>query len=216
MNNRWRLAAILWLAVLLAHPGTVCAERLFVGLNFGMTQVVDAAARDDQGRFTLVFAPAAMGGVVVGWQLPPESELGDGRLELEYSRRSNPLDKVALADGTFGATGELTVESLLLNTFGVQRDGSNWTPYLGLGLGAARISAEQLQVTGQPLSNDSAIVLAYQLGGGFDLAVSESLSLDLGYRFFSTLRPRLREADGRVMRSDYLSHTALLGLRLLF
>ena len=152
----------------------------------------------------------------LGWNSDQGNPLGEGRIELEYTRRSNPLDQVKFVEGSFKGGGNVTADSLLLNCFGVYRTNSRWLPYLGAGIGAARIETSDLQVTGQPLSNDSAIVVAYQVGTGVDFALTDRLSLDLGYRFFGCIRPKFTEANGQKFEMDYYSHNVILGLRLGF
>lgn len=205
----------LLLVLLLLCPGVSAAE-VYLGLGYGQNRVTDANARDDLGSFTLKFKPAAVQSVALGWRLAESSESGHGRIELEYAQRSNPLNRAVLADGSFAAGGSLAIESLLVNSYGVERIDENSFFYLGLGLGAARVKAQSLTVTGQPLSDSSATAFAYQLGTGFDYTLGDHLTLDLGYRFFATTRPRLREADGRAWRCEYSSHSAMLGLRILF
>jgi opacity protein-like surface antigen len=170
-------------------------------------------ATDDLGRFSLKFDPALQGSVVAGWDFAPGNPVGEGRIELEYTRRSNPLDKVKFVEGSFKGGGDLTADSLLLNFFGVFHEDRFWAPYAGVGLGVARIEASDLQVTGQPLSSGSAFVFAYQLGVGLDFTLTDYLSLDIGYRFFNTTQPKFTEANGHKFEMDYFSHSAILGLR---
>ena len=99
-------------------------------------------------------------------------------------------------EGKATGDGDLTVDSLLLNFIGVIRNETRWSPYILIGIGAARIDASGLRVSGQPLSTDTVTEFAYQLGGGVDYALTDSLSLDLGYRFFGTPSPKFTEADG--------------------
>jgi opacity protein-like surface antigen len=185
----------------------------YVGAFLGGNMLTGAKSTDDQGSFNLMFNPALQGSVVLGWDLEQKNPLGEGRVELEYSRRSNPLDKAEFVEGKFKGSGDLTVDSLLLNCIGVYRSESRLSPYGGVGIGAARIDASGLKVTGQPLTSGTATVFAYQLQTGVDHALTKSLSLDLGYRFFSSTRPRFTEASGHKFETDYFSHSIVLGLR---
>ncbi len=110
----------------------------------------------------------------------------------------------------------MTADSLLINFFAVIHDTGRWSPYAGAGIGAARIEASDLTVTGQPMGSGSDVVFAYQLGAGIDVALTDHLNLDLGYRFFNSMRPAFTEANGRTFKMDYLSHSAVLGLRVGF
>lgn len=188
----------------------------YFGVSVGGQLLAPAESKDSLGTFNLEYRPAPSGSVVLGWELEEGSNLGEGRIELEYTRRSNRLDKVEFSDGKVEGDGDLTVDSLLFNTFGEYRSDSLLTPYLGAGIGIARITAADLTVTGQPLSDDEALVLAYQFGAGLSVELTHSLTLDFGYRLFSSTKPKFTTADGDEVKTEYLSHSAMLGLRLGF
>lgn len=170
---------------------------------------------DGLGNFDLEFKPAFLGSGVVGWDFRPGNPLGgEGRIELEYTRRSNQLDKVTFAEGSFKGGGDVSVDSLLLNFYGAYRSNqSPWAPYAGLGVGAARMKASGLTVAGNPLGSGTSTVFAYQVGTGVELVVTDHISLDLGYRFFSSIRPSFTEVSGRTFKMDYFSHNAVFGVR---
>ncbi len=188
----------------------------YVGALVGGNVLMTSQGSDSQGSFDLKFNPALQGSAVIGWDFAPGNPIGEGRMELEYARHGNRLDQVKFSDSTVGGGGSLTVDSLLLNCFGVFHDDGRWAPYLGAGFGAARISASDLTVAGQPLSNDSAYVFAYQFGVGIDYALTNRLNVDFGYRFFGSVRPKLKEANGLKFAMDYFSHSVILGLRVGF
>jgi opacity protein-like surface antigen len=188
----------------------------YVGALLGGSALMNAKSSDNSGEFGLKFNPALTGSAVLGWDFEPGNPVGEGRVELEYTRRSNSLDQVKFVQGSFKGGGNVTADSLLLNAFGVYHSDSRWSPYLGVGIGAARIEASDLTVTGQPLGSGSAIVFAYQVGAGIDVALTDYLNLDLGYRFFSSSKPKFTEANGQKFEMDYLSHNAVFGLRVGF
>jgi opacity protein-like surface antigen len=107
----------------------------------------------------------------------------------------------------------VTSDSLLINFFGVFHNQTPWAPYAGVGLGASHIKASGLQVAGGPLSNSSSVVFAYQLGTGIDFALTNYLSLDLGYRFFNSTKPKFTEADGQSLKMEYFNHSVIFGMR---
>ncbi len=216
MKRIWQMMSALCLSLLLCGQVWAQHDGPYVGVYLGMNSLVTAESRDDQGSFNLEYDPALQGSVVLGWDFKPRNSVGEGRVEVEYARRSNQLNEAEFLEGKVKGDGNLTVDSLLLSSYGVYRTPSRWTPYFGVGLGAARITADALQVSGQPLANDDAIVFAYQLGVGVDFALTSYLSLDLGYRFFNTTRPRLTEANGSKFHTEYLSNSAILGLRMGF
>ena len=188
----------------------------YLGVLVGGQLLSPAESEDSLGTFNLEYRPAPSASVVLGWELEPGSNIGEGRVELEYSRRSNRLDEAEFCEGKVKGDGDLTVDSLLVNTFGVYRSASRLTPYLGAGIGVARITAADLTVTGQPLIDDDVLVLAYQFGAGFEIELTRFLALDLGYRLFSSAQAKLTEANGDEIKTEYRSHSAMVGLRLGF
>ena len=216
MKHIYRIFTALCLPLLLCNPVMAQHSGPYVGALLGGNALMSAKGSDDLGSFSLKFKPALQGSAVLGWNLRTGNPIGEGRIELEYTRRSNSLDKVKFVEGDFKGGGSVTADSLLLNLFAVLRDNRAWAPYGGIGIGAARIAASDLQMNGQPMGSGSDIVLAYQLGAGVDFTLKKYLSLDLGYRLFSSTKPRFTEVNGHKFEMDYLSHNAILGLRLGF
>lgn len=216
MKRTCQTIIALCLPLLLCAPVRAQHSGPYVGVFLGGNALLSADGSDDRGKFGLTFDPTLMGSAVCGWDFEPGNPVGEGRIELEYSRRSNPLDRVKFVEGSFAGDGTVTADSLLINFFGVFRDSGRWSPYLGAGIGAARIEASDLRVTGQPMAGGSAVVLAYQLGAGLDYALTDTLSIDLGYRFFGSSRPTFDEANGDTFGMNYFNHSAVLGLRVGF
>lgn len=216
MKRTSQIIITLCLPLLLCGPVMAQHTGPYVGALLGGSALMNAKSSDNLGEFGLKFNPALTGSAVLGWDFGPGNPVGEGRVEIEYTRRSNSLDQVKFAQGSFNGGGNVTADSLLLNAFGVYHSDSSWSPYLGVGVGAARIEASDMTVTGQPLGSGSAFVFAYQLGTGIDVALTDYLNLDLGYRFFSSSKPKFTEANGQKFEMDYLSHNAVLGLRVGF
>lgn len=217
MKRTCRMIITLCLPLLLCGPAWAQHSGPYVGVFLGGNALMTATSSDSEGDFDLKFDPGLLGSAVVGWDFEPGNSAGEGRIELEYSHRINRLDKVRFADGVVPGGGNVTADSLLINFYGVSHgEDRSWSPYVGAGFGAVRIEASNLTVTGGPLSNDSSLALAYQLGLGIDYALSDRLSLDLGYRFFGSTRPKFKEADGPDFKMDYLNHSVVLGLRVGF
>jgi len=207
----------LCLPLLLCGPARAAHSGPYGGVFLGGNALMSARASDSQGDFSLTFNPGLLGSAVIGWDFEPGNPAGEGRIELEYSHRTNRLDKAKYAQGSVPGGGSVTADSLLINFYGVFHDvDRSWSPYVGAGIGAVRIAASDLTVTGQPLSDDSALAFAYQVGVGIDYALTESLSLDLGYRFLGSTRPTFNETSGPAFRMDYYNHSAVLGLRVGF
>lgn len=216
MNRLTFLLCLPMLLLPLCRPAWSAHQGVYVGAFYGLSVLNESEADDDQGTFHLDFDPGQVAVFTLGYDLNPKGLLGDGRIEFEYARRSNSLDKVDFLEGDVSGKGDLQVESLLLSTYGVYRGFRGWVPYFGAGIGAARVTADDLQVSGQPLADDDDVVFAYQLGVGADIPLLENLSLDLGYRFFGTTKPEFKTSGGDDFKAEYFSHAALVGLRLGF
>jgi opacity protein-like surface antigen len=217
MKKTCRIIIVFCLPLLLCGPARAAHSGPYAGVFLGANALMPATCDDNLGEFDLRFSPGLLGSAVVGWDFEPGNPVGEGRIELEYSHRSNRLDKARFSDGAAPAGGNLTADSLLFNFYGVLHgEDRSWSPYVGAGLGAVRIETSDLTVTGGPLSNDSALTFAYQLGLGIDYTLTERLNLDLGYRFFSSIRPKFSEVNGPAFKMDYLNHSVVLGLRVGF
>ena len=216
MKRTCRILVTLCLTFLFCGPAMAQHSGPYVGAFIGGNALMDAKASDGLGDFGLTFEKALQGSAILGWDFEPGNPIGEGRIELEYTRRSNPLDHVKFVDGSFLGGGTVTADSLLFNFFGVFHDNSRFSPYAGVGIGAARIQASGLQVAGFPMGSGSDVVFAYQLACGIDVALTNYLNLDLGYRFFSSTRPTFTAVNGNTFDMDYTGHSAVLGLRLGF
>ena len=212
-----RTMVALILTLLCCGPARAQHSGPYVGAYLGGNILADAKGTDDLGSFNLGYSPALQGSLVFGWDLGQDNPFGgEGRVELEYARRSNPLDHAEFLEGRVQGDGNLTADSLLLNFIGAHHNDSRWAPNIVIGIGAARMDASGMKVSGRPLTNETATVFAYQLGAGVDYALSDALSLDLGYRFFSSMRPKFTETTDHEFDIGYLSHSVVLGLRLGF
>ncbi|MEL6323939.1 MAG: outer membrane protein [Pseudomonadota bacterium] len=98
------------------------------------------------------------------------------------------------------------------------------TPYLGVGVGLAnvKLSARNLQINGAAVNgfSDSDTSFAYQALAGLGFAVTDNLTLDLGYRWFNVddLDFVGTDANGGAVAytGDYQDHTLTAGLRYKF
>jgi opacity protein-like surface antigen len=109
------------------------------------------------------------------------------RTELELSHARWTADKVFFSNnfssGTAAHTADASATYLLGNAWLDLNEGSRITPYVGggLGVGWANVNAYTNSKLGGYHFNSSG--LAFQLGAGFIFNVSDSLAIDVGYRF---------------------------------
>lgn len=146
------------------------------------------------------------------------------RIEGELGYRANDLDAFSDGGEILGAAGDITATSFLFSTYYDIANPSRFTPYLGAGLGGAYVKLDARLIEPDPTDadivfEDEALALAYQLGGGVACKLNRVLSLDLGYRYFSTANLKLKDQDpagDNNFETDYSTHNVSLGLRLAF
>jgi OmpA-OmpF porin, OOP family len=104
------------------------------------------------------------------------------RLEGELGHRFNQME----ATTNFDQGGDVHAWSAMMNLFYDFNRGGGIEPYIGLGVGAARINMNGADDIPPPhyYFDDEATVLAYQGMVGLAFAITEQLDLDVGYRYF--------------------------------
>lgn len=140
--------------------------------------------------------------------------LGRGRVEVELASRKGTVDELKFVDGTIPASGNLKINSVMIQTIAEHHDKSRLVPYLSLGVGYAEVSLDQISPVGIPfIAASSDRVFACQFGAGFGVELGDHLTIDIGYRFFATQKPEFQLTDGSTFKSEIASHNLLLGLR---
>jgi opacity protein-like surface antigen len=127
-----------------------------------------------------------------------------GRIEAELGYRKNDFDEVKFDGlGKGDIDGDISSLSGMGNAYYDFSTEGSFSPFIGAGLGFANIEADL-----DDASSEDDTVFAYQfiLGGSF--ASSETLSVDLQYRYFATDDP---EFDG--LDAGYSTHNFMIGLR---
>jgi OOP family OmpA-OmpF porin len=89
---------------------------------------------------------------------------------------------------------------------------SRWTPYVGAGIGGARIALENYQALGTTFISQKRWELAYQGIAGVRYQGSPAISLSLDYRYFATMNVNLRDSEGASFKIPYASHTVMVGI----
>lgn len=128
------------------------------------------------------------------------------RLEGELGFRRNNVDNGP------GSAQAWTVMGNALYDF---RTGSRFTPYVGVGIGGARLRFDNVSA-GATSIDDSDTVLAYQGLAGITYRLDSNIRLDLGYRYLGTDKPSFRTRAGGSAESEYDDHAIVLGLRYRF
>lgn len=90
---------------------------------------------------------------------------------------------------------------------------SSLVPYLGGGLGGARIVLDD-----DAGIDDQDVVFAYQVMAGIGYEISSSTTLTVGYRYFRTTTPKyeITAAPGLFLEAPFESHEVIVGARFIF
>ena len=148
---------------------------------------------------------------------------GNFRVEAEFSYRKNDLDKltinsVAVAGvlftglGTFDLDGDTTALGFMANGWYDVDTGTPWVPFLGAGLGVARLNIDIESIAGVAITYDeSDTVFAYQAGAGIGYKFTPEIMATLSYRFFGTSDPTFDDGVDKI-EAEYQSHNLWAGL----
>lgn len=190
--------------LLLSSPIFAAEEKpYYISGNIGLS-LVDATVSDPRIAFTVEseLETDFMFGAAVGY------DFGMGRIEGEigYSMHDLEASGASVASG-----GDIDILSLLINGFYDIETKSPVTPYVGGGVGVAFIDIEDVSVSGIVIENKNDKVFAYQLGAGIGYAVTDSVTLDFGYRYFAASDP---DFDGT--EAEVSSHNFTVGARFSF
>lgn len=157
--------------VLAASGAAACAEGLYasgqLGFSWGGGAYADGI--QDLELDTGLVVSGAIG-----------TDLGNVRVEGELAYRQNDIDNV----GGFPVTGEMTSLALMANLFYDFGDGSGFTPYIGIGLGAAAVTMESVDLFNVD-DSDTTFALQFMLGGSFP--ISENLLMTVELRAFGAV-----------------------------
>jgi len=142
-------------------------------------------------------------------------DFGTYRLEGEFAYRKNNNKEVTFTgDPTEPLTGDVSSMALMVNGYYDFRTVSpTFVPYLGAGIGGARVKGKMIHQDSSTIVSDSDTVFAYQFAAGIGYVVSKELTLDLGYKYFATAKPEFQDPDGKKIKGEYASHNIYLGAR---
>ncbi|MGE0095346.1 MAG: outer membrane protein [Alphaproteobacteria bacterium] len=140
---------------------------------------------------------------------------GNGfRAEGELGYRRSSADTTQVNSGPeFNTEGSMSALSFMANGYYDFDVGMKIKPYIGGGIGVARVSANDLRFNGSQLADDSDAVFAYQAIGGLGYDLTQNLTAFVEYRYFATLDPTFNATSGGDYESQFMSHNALLGVR---
>jgi OmpA-OmpF porin, OOP family len=137
---------------------------------------------------------------------------GNGlRAEVEIAHRASKAKS-----GAFGqpASGSLDATSVMVNGLYDIATGTDFVPYLGAGLGAARLKADNFGgLPGGVTVGGNDTVFAYQGIAGLDYYIDRNVAVGASYRYFATQKAEIGTSAGDRAKVPYNDHAVLVGLR---
>jgi len=137
------------------------------------------------------------------------------RSEIELGYVKNDIDSIS---GATSPNGDLTKWNGMLNLLYDVPGMGAWTPYIGAGFGAVRMSADGGgTVGGTPITvDDDAWTWAGQGIAGVGYQINQNLGLFADYRYFMTGDVDLRTSQNVDAETDASEHRIMVGLRWFF
>lgn len=165
-------------------PAYAEASNMYVSLHGGMlmdpsmdTKIAPSAGADATLPVSFGFDSGMRWGGAVGYSL--NSALA---MELEYSNASFDAEDGEVSGSTYDADGDANVQTIMAN-FLVGADYGSFRPYIGAGLGGARVAADISPAFTSDDLDDSDWVLAGQAFAGVNVALSETMTIGARYRY---------------------------------
>lgn len=207
---------IVFLAVCLTSgfAAVAGAEQSYFAFHAGYTVTEDADLPDPLGGVPHDLEPGLLAGGALG------VKLDEGlRFELEMTYRMNSVETIE----DMPAGGRVTAINAMFNLIQefdlfVGEAGSysqvGFSPYLGAGIGAARVAYEDLTLGGVEYGEQEDYVPAYQGIAGIAFGVGRSgVRLTVDYRFLTLVDSDSEGLSGPDFDAGYRHHSVLLGIR---
>jgi len=138
---------------------------------------------------------------------------GNGfRTEFELGYQRSNVDKVS----GVSASGHMAAASLMGNVYYDFPVDWSVKPFVGVGLGGARVSASGITPVNGSRVGDNDIGFAWQATAGVAYAINDRLDATLAYRYFDVPNLDYKTDAGASVDSDYSSHMVMVGLRYSF
>ena len=216
MNDRL-LSALLEPALLLAALGAPFAAAAntgpYNGIEGGGNRMAEQdVRRNDQTLFTYGFKEGFVGGMVFGYS---SSSGVRPELELDY-RRDKYAEARSGTSSTSNVGGHEDAYTVMTNLwFDITTDDGVFNvlhPYIGGGIGAARVAAHEPSLAGVVGRSSFDTLFAYQAGAGIDIDLTQSTTLTFDYRYVQSDEGTFDNNFGPV-KARYRADSAMLGLR---
>ncbi len=193
----------------------VASAQSYLSLGVGLTSLDETDIRVSPGTVTTDYNRGEGLRAAYGYQFT------SFRAEIEIARYENDVDNHALnGEQLTGAKGEASALALMANVYFDFDTGSQFTPYVGAGLGNIDLDFSSYGVDAIPVVlNDDDAVLGYQFMLGAAYELSETTSLFGEYRYIAADEATVQtsfETGGVETGIDYDASVLQFGVNLQF
>lgn len=144
-------------------------------------------------------------------------DYGQARAEVELSYRQSDVDNHKIGGTSLtNPGGESSALALMANGYYDFKTVTKVTPYIGAGVGIAKVKADGYDGNGiSNIIDDQDTVLAYQFIAGAEYPISANTSVTGEYRYFATDDADVTTNAGGAVNTDinFNSHSVLVGLK---
>jgi opacity protein-like surface antigen len=201
-----KLAIVAGCSLFLAAGAAQAAPNTpYFGAGLGLVKMNDSTLSDASGSVDVGFDNG------LGLIASAGYSFDAARVELEFGYRKNDLDSFSALGVSVPGSGELTSKSLMANFYYDFTPKEQWSPFVGAGVGMARVDVDNAAVAGITIGEADDTVFAWQLMAGIACRVSDNAVLDFSYRYFATADP-----DFAGTEAEYGSHNLFAGVRFSF
>ena len=207
-----RLSIVLVSLILVLVSGRIQARADDRGFFLSAAAGAFLVSDDNTGRSDVVDTSFVPGYGIIG-ALGYEMTQHPLRFEAEVAYRKSDLDDINSAIGTVAASGSLNALALMANAY-LYRPGPVLEPYIGAGIGYARVTTSNIRVAGIGVvgGSDWSPALQGTLGVTFS-GLPTRAKFGLEYRYFSAGNVSLTLNPGGSLVLDYDSHNVLVRIR---
>ncbi len=211
----------------------LCALLLLAPLATLAAQETDDMMQDDEGFYISAAYAVTMPGErdvsvgditgaigtefgILGGRIGVGYGVAGFRPEVSVGYRSATVDSLTVGSASLPVEGTLTSIDLAANVYYDIGGGSEFSLYLGVGGGMSLVTAKLEPVAAVDVApySDSASALSVQAAVGIGYAITEDLTLAIGYRLVGTMEAKFSKySTSNAKTGMTLSHNIEAGLR---
>lgn len=209
MNKRNLIVVAGSILTLSMSSAAYAAQGVYVSGNLGVAMPSDIDATDSTTPGLILSIESDPGyalGAAVGY------DFGNNiRIEGEFSYQQSDIDKISVLGFDLDSSGDSSAFGIGLNGYYDFTNKSSFTPFITAGAGLAKVEIDDFAIAGTSLGSEDDTVFAYQFGAGLAYAVTETVNIDLTYRYRGFDDPEFGTTT-----VEYGSHNVYAGVRVAF